>query len=822
MSVQFPQSFIRILRRLGKNIPYLIHNRFRALIVITGSDPELMGKLLARAIVYYERSYRKHIRELKKEPVFLQGLYIFHDEFPEAAYMKKVFETIMEEKAKYTKIKYAVYEISERFLGSTFDILIMDLTKDLKPNDLGRLIGIVRGGGLIVLLIPKWDEWDHFMTIFKRNLTVPQFPSPRHVFIKWVKRKLLEHDNIAIYDADNKMVLKNFNLLTEYIDGKRKIEYPDKSLFPRTIYEQALTQDQVRVIKLLEILYEKPRKGRKKVVIITADRGRGKSCAIGIGAVGLILLLSKIKPRVRVLVTAPSSSNVQSLMMLAKQTLDKHGLRYKEFRRNGYIIELRGEKFSIEYWEPINIPRLRGDIVIVDEAAGISVPMLYCIWEAHDRLVFSTTIHGYEGAGRGFSVRFMSRVKSDPRTTVYQYEMTEPIRYSDKDPIEKWQFDTLLLDAEPADLEQNDLKYIEERQFKYVVYNPDYLFSPQGEKELRQLFGIYVLAHYRNEPDDLGMIADAPHHIIRAVKLPTGKIVCALQIAIEGPIERDRATELLKGGKIPGNIIPDRFLKHQRIIDFADTRGWRIVRIATHPEVQGKGIGTWALSQVLKEAREKGFDWVGAGFGVNEQLLKFWVKSGFHIIHISPDRNPVSGEYTVLVIHPLSDRVKEIIKVAIKEFKNKLLNSLAINYDDLEIEVARLMLEQGEPAITVDNDLKNLFTPIQIDRLWIYCQGPMTFEAAADLMSLIAKIYWLIPRNRRPKLTRLQEYILIGKALQGRSWEDMARILRIKSKYVMEEARNMACKVLEQLINIPTDYTPGVELNLSSKKSRLV
>jgi len=803
-------------------MPYLIRNRFRALIVISGSDPESMGKLLARAILYYERSYRKHARDLRRETNILQGLYVFHDEFPDAVYMKKVFETIMEDKAKNTRIKYAVYEISERFLGSTFDILIMDLTKDLKPNDLGRLIGIVRGGGLIVLLVPKWDEWDNFMTIFKRNLTVPQFPNPRHIFIKWVKRKLLEHDNIAIYDADNQKIIKNFSLLSEYIESKKKIEYPAESLFPRSIYEQALTQDQVKVIKLLERLYEKPKKGRKSVIIVTADRGRGKSCAVGIGAVGLILLLSKIKPRVRVLVTAPSPSNVQSLMMLAKQTLDKHGLKYREYCKEGYTIELRGDRFSIEYWEPINIPRLRGDIVIVDEAAGISVPMLYRIWEAYDRLVFSTTIHGYEGAGRGFSVRFMSKVKSDPKTVLYQYEMTEPIRYSDKDPIERWQFDTLLLDAEPADLEQNDLKYIEKKQFEYIAYDPGYLFSPKGENELRQLFGIYVLAHYRNEPDDLGMIADAPHHIVRAVKLPTGKIVCALQIAIEGPIERERAIELLKGGKIPGNIIPDRFLKHQRLIEFADTRGWRIVRIATHPEVQGKGIGTWALTQVLKEARERGLDWVGAGFGVNEQLLRFWVKSGFYTVHISPDRNPVSGEYTVLVIHPLSDKVKEIIKVAVMEFKSKLLNSLAINYDDLEIEVARLMLEQGEPVITIDNGPRNLLTPVQIDRLWIYCQGPMTFEAAADLMSLIAKIYWLMPRDNRPRLTRAQEYILIGKALQGRSWEDMARILRVKSKYVMEEARNIACIVLEQLFDIQADYMPGIKLDSYIRRNYLI
>ncbi len=798
----------------------MVKGNYRVMIVISGSDPEKLGFLAARTILYYERTIKKYLKNLKE----LQGLYIFHDEFDDAVYMKDVFNKVIEEKAKITKIKYSVYEVSERYLGATFDVLIMDLTKDLKPNDLGRLIGIVRGRGLIILLTPSWSKWDTFLTIFKRNLAVPQYPNPRHIFIKWIKKKLLIHKCIAIYDSDELKIIKNFDEKPlDITSSERKLVIPNEILFPKTIYEQALTQDQINVIKLLETLYEKPKKNKKKMILITADRGRGKSCAVGIGIVGLIHLLSKVKPRVRILVTAPSPTNVQSLMMLAKQTLDKMGYSYKEFRREGNTIELRGDKFSIEYWEPINIPKLRGDIVIVDEAAGIHVPMLYKIWSEHNRLVFSSTIHGYEGAGRGFSIRFLKKVKEDPNTKLYEYEMIEPIRYSKEDPIEKWQFDALLLDAEPAELSIRDLEYIAKQEFEYVKYDPEYLFSEKGENELRQLFGIYVLAHYRNEPDDLGMIADAPHHIVRAVKLPTGKIVCALQIAFEGPIDKDTMIELLKGGRIPGNIIPDRFLKHLRITDFGETKGWRIVRIATHPSVQGKGIGTWALKKVVEEAIEKGLEWVGAGFGVNEQLLKFWLKSGFYPIHISPDRNPVSGEYTTLVIKPLSDKVKEIIRIANREFKKKLLNSLAINYNDLELEVAKLMLSYGPPIIdSLDLDIKKIFTKIQIDRLWIYCNGPMTFEAAADLMNYIAKIYWILPPHKRPKLSSLQEYILIAKALQGRSWEESARLLKTRSKTLMNDAREIACIILKEVYNIGEDYIPGVSLKTYREQSTYI
>ncbi len=798
-----PASFQRFIRFYGKKAQFLVENRYRALMVISGKDPEKLGVLAAKAILYYEKQRRKHDKR------GFTGLYVYHDEFDDAVLMKEVFENLVSD-AKYTVFKYTIYEKSEKYLGTTFSFLVLDLTKDLKPNDLGRLVGIVEGGGLIILLTPPWREWDTFMTIFKRNLTVPQFPEPRHIFISWIKRKLLQHDGIGIYDADHRRALKKLEKLPPPAGKKRKIRIPDKTLFPRKVYEHALTQDQVEVIKLMEMLYEKPRAGKKRVIVITADRGRGKSCAVGIGAVGLIHALRKVKPKPRILVTAPKPSNVQSLMMLARKVLDALNYKYDVYKKEGNIIELRSDRFSIEYWEPIHIPKIKGDIVIVDEAAGIHVPMLHKIWEAHKRLVFSTTIHGYEGAGRGFSVRFLQRIKNDKNTHLIEYEMHEPIRYSAEDPIEKWQFDALLLDAEPAELSPEDLKDIEEKNLVYVAYDPVELFTPEKEDELRQLFGIYVLAHYRNEPDDLGMIADAPHHIVRAVKTRHGKIVCALQIAYEGRIDQETARELLRGGRIPGNIIPDRFLKHLRYTKFAEKLGWRIVRIATHPDVQGKGIGSWALTRVMEEAVEKGLDWVAAGFGVNDKLLKFWLKNGYIPVHISPDRNPVSGEYTLLVIKPIDEETRKMVLKANKEFRVKLIESLPINYRDMEIPVAKLLLESGPPLIEeVD---KSYLTPVQLDRLWIYCLGPMTFEAAADIMHILARLYWALPRDKRVKLSRLEEIVLLAKALQAREWDELKKELRIPLKELHGSAHDIACKFFRFLMNIdPEGYEPGVE-----------
>ncbi len=798
---KIPSSFNRFLTLYGKKIRELVTHRYRAMIVLSGKNNVLQALLASRAIIYYAR----HRRRFEKR--IFNGLYIYHDEFDDAVFMKEVFEKNLD--TKHVEFQYTIYEKSEKYLGSTFSFLVMDLTKDLKPNDIGRLIGIVEGGGLIILLTPPWSEWDEYLTIFKRNLTVPQFPSPRHIFIRWFKEKLLEHEGIGIYDVDQGRVLKKYVLNRKPSSEHKKIVIPSKTFFPRIVYEHALTSDQVNVIKLMEQLYEKPGRGRKKVIVVTADRGRGKSCAVGIGAVGLIHMLKKVKPKPRILVTAPRPSNVQSLMMLAMKVLDALKYRYDVFRREGNVIEIRSEKFSIEYWEPINIPKIKGDIVIVDEAAGIHVPMLHKIWRSHKRIVFSTTIHGYEGAGRGFSVRFLQKIKKDKNTYLIEYEMNEPIRYSVNDPIEEWQFKTLLLDAEPVELDEEDIRDIEEKNLEYLELDPSKLFTREGEEVLRQLFGIYVLAHYRNEPDDLGMIADAPHHIVRAVRTRNGKIVCALQIAYEGKIDRETASELLRGGRIPGNIIPDRFLKHLRYTGFSELYGWRIVRIATHPAVQGRGIGSWALQKLVKEARDKGLDWVAAGFGVNAELLRFWLKNGFLPIHISPERNPVSGEYTLLVIHPLNENARKYVEKANMEFKIKLLDSLSINYQDLEVDVAYLLLDSGS---SFEIDIDKIFTPVQVDRLWIYCIGPMTFEAASDLMHKIAKIHYLLPRDKRPEIPRIKEYLLIAKALQGRSWEDFEKEYRVLVKELHRYAHEIACTYFKYLTGMdPEEYEPGVE-----------
>jgi len=805
------------LQKLEDDLENAIEGRHRRLIVLSGNDPKKLGEAAKEVLLLYDRIRTR--RDMGKGQV----LYVFHDEFPEAREIKDIVKSSIKENAESIKLNINVYEASNKLLGTTFQGLVLDLTKDLKPNDVGRLVEVVEGGGPVILLVPKWEEWDTLETLFKMNLTVPQYPKPRHVFITWFKRKILEHPS-HVYHVDEDKVIKQ-----EPFQSPKwkpyKPEPPQKSKFPKKLYELALTQDQVKVIHEMEWLLG--RKKKHRVLIVTADRGRGKSGAVGIGLIGFVEYFKKSKNAfVKVIVTSADPIGVQTLFKLAIKAANALGIKVKRLERGGMIYEIHGEGWSIEYWPPAEAAKKSADLVVVDEAAGIPVPLLHKIWKNHKRSLYATTIHGYEGAGRGFNVRFLPALKEDKETELKHVTMEEPIRYAKGDPVERWLYDALLLDAEPAKLDEEDIKAIKEKRLKYVKVTPEWLFSKEGEPFLRQLFGIYVLAHYRNEPDDLAMIADAPHHTPRAVITETGKVVGAIHLAEEGPIPEDMVDELLMGGKIPGNIIPDRFLKHLRVREFAFTKGWRVVRIATHPDVQGMGIGTFGLKHVIEEAKERDYDWVATGFGVTERLLRFWLRSGFLPVHMSPDRNPSSGEFTVLLTHPLKQNLRKLILEANRLFRRRLLLSLHLNYKGLEWDVAKAILEVEPIPIQPDLKVPHLH-PVDLDRLWIYAYGPMTFEAASDLVYRLALAYFSQPKVWRPEIDEESKIVLITKVLQSKDWEEVAEETGIGFKKQVAILKSFARKALKHYWGIEEEGGKGVkeewvDLFLAQRGKRLI
>ena len=706
------------------------------------------------------------------------GVYLYQPEYGDARRRLKVFMDGMGS----IKFKPMPFKDTKLLLGQTLDYAVVDLFNDLKPNDIGRVGSVVRGGGIYVFLMPPVDKWLRSITKFQLKLiTPPHKPEEVRQYLKFrFWESLMKGEGISIYDIDGSSFIKPPQPVNTLEVGQAQLSIPNIKGKAIEVYKLAKTQDQVNVISMLEGMINE--KGKVNAVII-ADRGRGKSAAVGL-AVSLIgHRLRRRRGVARIVVTAESPDNAETLMEFARRGFEELGYDVEVSRTGGSIVGLSTRGVYVDYYKPYPLMSLQRpiDLVVVDEAAMMPLPVLYGIHNKFNRVIYSTTIHGYEGAGRGFSVRFLKYLKSRRSIRVLEYEMTEPIRYAKDDPIEKWLFKTFLLDAEPAHVNDDDLKLINEGRVKYIEPNIDELFL-KDEETLRQFFGIYVQAHYRNEPDDLGMMMDAPHHTVRALTLENGKVVVSIELAEEGGLDDDTINNMVLGFKPPGNIIPDRMVKYWKIPDFAKLRGWRIVRIATHPELQDKGLGSRALGMLENEARVRGLDWIGVGFGVNAQLLKFWVKNGYLPIHISPERNPVSGEYSVLMIKPISNTAKEAVYYANREFRIRLLSSLSGPYVGLEPDVALMLLASNEPAAPLQE--LNL-TKGQFNRLVAYAWGPMTYENTVDALIELFKAYFMRISKVGFRIPEIMEKGIIAKVFQSKTWSAAARELGVKPTVLM-------------------------------------
>ena len=768
-----------LLRRVLEEIRKARKARHRRAVVLAGDNDGKLVETAATVVKAFVNTFGL------REP----GIYVYHAFYEDGVERQRSFRRLCPRDAD---IEFVPYHESHKILGRTFDLAVIDFINNLEPNDLGRLSGVVQGGGLYVFLTPSFESFRKIITRFQSTLLTPQYGPEdiRHIFVERFIRKLLAHPGILIYSVDEERVAKDFGDVDAGPSRRRVLEMPPKSRIPKVAYAIARTQDQVEVLKLLEVFYEKPPPERKVIIVVTADRGRGKSSVLGLGLAGLAHRLRKARGRCRIVVTAPSEMNVQELFRFARMTLER--LRYKvqvEKRDDGAITAISTKGIEIEYARPIDALRRKGEILAVDEAASLQVPMLFRLMERFDRIVYSSTIHGYEGAGRGFSVRFLGRLRGMPNVELYEYEMEEPIRYSFNDPIEKWAFDTLLLDAEPAQLTREDMKAVDNMEVEYYAPDPEEFFL-EREDELRQFFGIYIMAHYRNNPNDLGMMMDAPHHFVRALRLKTGKLVVSLELAEEGPLKGELAKESARGAWIMGNIIPDRLIKHYKLIDFGDLRGVRVVRIATHPTVMRRGLGSKALSFLEEEAREKRYDWVGAGFGVTYELLRFWLKNGFVPVHMSPDRNPVSGEYSVLVIKPLNEAAKRYVDVIAWEFKKKFINSLTDPYFDLEADTALLILES-----TPRRNVRPSLSIFQVGRFVSYAWGEMTVENCTDCMRELARAFFLNSGAASVNLPETHKLLLVAKILQSKTWRMVCDELDMTPPEAMETLRE-AAKIL--------------------------
>lgn len=676
-------------------------------------------------------------------------------------------------------------EETSEILGSTWDVMVAYSAHFLTPNSLGRVIETVRGGGVIILEGPELDEWYKTISPFHKRLVSPpsRIDQVKRRFEKRLVEKLFRHRGIWIIENGKVKYESPYPVTGK---GRKRIKLPENTKMPSMIYSRAVTQDQIALIRSVEHLMTTD---KKAVLLSKADRGRGKSSALGIALAGLITGDFNVK---KIYVTAPSPANALTLFEFLNDTLKKAGIRVKRMKEKEPL-SIRASKVRVQYLEPEKMERARGGLGVIDEAAGIPLPLLISYLGNFSKAIYASTVHGYEGAGRGFALRFKKKLEKMRGLKIIEVDLEEPVRHSPGDPIEKWLYDVLLLDARPAELSEDEITNLTPEKTDYVKVDRDKLFG-DDERRLVQFVGTYVSAHYRNRPDDLLLLGDAPLHFARTIEY-RGKVISAVHLTAEGGLN-EKHIKSISEGKIPhGQLIPSTVLKYFPSHDFlAREEGVRVVRIAVNPDLAGRGFGSYALKK-LEEELSDDYSWIGAGFGVSRDLLNFWLRNGYIPVHISPVRNATSGEYSVIVVKPLKEEIRDRLFRLNLEFKNRLFESLYDTYYSLNPSIA-LGLLSGDFDFRYSPDLNE----DQIGRAKAYTRGILSYEGSCDVIRQLLKAHFMSGNKKRLALSERLERALIARVLQGKSWDISARLFHRTEYETIYEFREAVKKMLDHYV----------------------
>jgi len=641
---------------------------------------------------------------------------------------------------------------ADELLGTTREAVAFDAHEDCRPNALGRVVGAVDGGGLLLVLAPPLDDWPARRDAFDEGLAVPPFAVADVTgnFRRRLVETLRAHRGIAIYDADADELERDGLTNPAPQIAEPLPEPPGDSGFPREAYEACLTADQMDALGAFERLVDSP-----AAVVADADRGRGKSSVAGLAAACLA------REGFDVLVTAPGRRSASELFARARELLaDLDALA-----RDGDTIETDAGG-RVRFAKPPEAADLPDDpdAVFADEAAAIPVRLLESLLDC-ERLAFTTTVHGYEGAGRGFDVRFRDALADAPHDLA-EVTLAAPIRYAAGDPVEAWAFRALGLDARPA----VDPLVVDAATdtVTYEALSPEDLLA--DENLLREVFGLLVYAHYRTEPNDLARLLDAPNLAVRAL-LDDGHVVSVALLAREGGLDAALRAGMYEGERVKGNMIPDVLTSQLRDEDAAVPVGYRVMRIATHHAARSRGLGSRLLDEVRREYDDA--DWLGVGYGATPELLSFWRANGYSTVHVSTTRNDTSGEYSAVMLDPRSHLGERLHDHHARWFADRVPGVLADALDDLDPDVARGALRACDAAPDLDLSASSWRVVAGA------AHGPGMYSVDPAPFRRLARHH--LVAGDPDLLAAREERLLVAKLLQARPWDAVADSLDFHS-----------------------------------------
>lgn len=715
-----------------------------------------------------------------------------------------------------TNIRYCYYNETHKILGNTYGMCVLQDFEALTPNLLARTIETVEGGGLVVLLLRTMSSLKQLYTMTMDVHSRYRTEAHQDIVGRFNERFILSLSSckncMVIDDQLNILPISSHNANITPIPPKTQ----ESSLTPEeqelldvklslqdtqpvgVLVENCKTLDQAKaVLKFIEAISEKT---LRSTVALTAARGRGKSAALGLAIAGAVAFGYS-----NIFVTSPSPDNLHTLFEFIFKGFDS--LHYQEHMDYEIIQSLNPEfekavvrvnvfkehRQTIQYIHPADAVKLgQAELVVIDEAAAIPLPLVKSLMGPY--LVFmASTINGYEGTGRSLSLKLIQQLRQQSAEsqvsntaenkntstqllssarTLHEVSLQESIRYAPGDAVEKWLNELLCLDCLNISRMISGCPLPETCSLYYVNRDTLFCYHKASESFLQRLMALYVASHYKNSPNDLQMLSDAPAHHLFCLLPPVPptqnslpEVLAVLQVCLEGEISRQSVmSSLSRGKKASGDLIPWTVSEQFQDPDFSSLSGGRVVRIAVHPDYQGMGYGSKALQLLqmyyegqftcleenvinkpqditsisseavslleemvtprknlpplllrLSERPAEKLDYLGVSYGLTPQLLKFWKRAGFIPVYLRQTPNDLTGEHSCIMLKSLQEEDESEqepwLTAFWKDFRRRFLSLLSYQFSSFSPSVALNMLQNKN----VKKESQSLITRLELE-----------------------------------------------------------------------------------------------------------
>ncbi|OLL25473.1 RNA cytidine acetyltransferase [Neolecta irregularis DAH-3] len=733
-----------------------------------------------------------------------------------------------------TNIRYVYYKESEKILGNTFGMCVLQDFEALTPNLLARTVETVEGGGIVVILLKTMSSLKQLYTMTMDIHSRYRTEAHDDVVARFNERFILSLGScdacLVVDDELNVLPIsggRNVSALPQIVDSKAlepaQIELNElKSSLADTqpigsLVSAAKTVDQAKaLLTFVDAIVEKT---LRSTVSLTAARGRGKSAALGLAIAAAIA-----HGYSNIFITSPSPENLKTLFEFIFKGFD--ALKYDEHLDydiiqsinpsfNKAIVRVnifRNHRQTIQYIQPQDAHVLgQAELVIIDEAAAIPLPLIRKLIGPY--LVFmASTINGYEGTGRSLSLKLMQQLREQSRgfigkssrdtsastvdrfgketkshiatkvgnRTLREITLDEPIRYAKGDEIEKWLNKVLCLEVSGLTSRYTTQGCPHPSECNLFYVNRDTLFSfhPVSEAFMQRMMALYVASHYKNSPNDLQLMSDAPAHMLFVLLPPIAEDdtrlpepLCVLQLALEGDISKQTVlNSLQRGHRAGGDMIPWLVAQQFQDEEFAGLSGARVVRIATHPDYVKMGYGSRAIQLLedyytgkftnlsesenlpnleipritdqeinestllsdtvkvrdpktmpplllkLSERRPDNLEYLGVSYGLTAQLHKFWKRNKFVPIYLRQTPNDLTGEHSCVMLKVLEGRENAWLGAFSKDFHKRFSQLLSFSFRNFT-SVLSLSIMQAADFGATSRQEPNPLTKSELDAM---------------------------------------------------------------------------------------------------------